>query len=255
MYNLVDLSDKKIIITGASSGIGRETAVILSKLGAQLILVARRKNELEETLGMLEEGREHCYFEKDLSKVDEIEELVKCIVEKVGPLDGLAYCAGITGDYPIKYMIPDRFDNVIKINLEGFVEMVRCVSLRKHFNIGMRIVGISSVAAFCGGKAHMAYAASKAALDSSVRCMAYELADKGICVNSVAPAMIATRMFEGFIEQNNETSEQYKNLMARQYLGIGETTDVANGIAFLLSDAAKFITGVCLPIDGGFTSV
>ncbi len=255
MYNLVDLTGKKIIVTGASSGIGRETAIVLSKLGAQVILLARRRNELESTLGMLESDNGHCFYECDLSDLETIEKLIKTIVSEVGPLDGMAYCAGFTRDYPMKFMKPEVVESVMKTNFEAFVEIVRCLAIKKNYNRGMRIVGISSVAAMHGAKAHLAYAASKAAMDGAVRCMAYELADKGICVNTVAPAMIATKMYQDTLDALADPDVYNEALLGRQYLGIGEPVDVANSIAFLLSSAAKFITGICMPIDGGFTSI
>lgn len=254
MYNLVDLTGKKIIVTGASSGIGRETAIVLSKLGAQVILLARRRNELESTLSMLEPGNGHCFYECDLSDLETIEKLIKTIVSEVGPLDGMAYCAGIGGDYPIKFMKPDRFEKIMRINLLAFVEIVRCITLKKNYNSGMRIVGISSIASMCGDKVHVAYSASKAGMDGAVRCMACELAEKGICVNTVAPAMIETQMYEDFMKERGENNQGYQKIINRQYLGIGKPNDVANGIAFLLSSAASFITGVSLPIDGGYTT-
>lgn len=254
MYQLVDLTGRRIVVTGASSGIGRETAVVLSRLGAEIILVARRKEQLEETLSLLEAGRNHSYYVADLADIDEIESLVQTIVRDGGAVDGLAYCAGISADLPIKMMKPDKFDRIMKINLYGFVEMVRCLSKKKNYNEGMRIVGVASVSAFIGGHIQMGYSASKAGMNGAMRCMASELALKGICVNTVAPAMIETQMYEAYLDTTEEDSFKHKVLLERQYLGIGKTSDVANSIAFLLSSAARFITGVCLPVDGGFTS-
>ena len=116
----------------------------------------------------------------------------------------------------------------------------------------MRIVGISSITAFRGDKAQTVYSASKAAMNGAVRCLAKELADKNICINTVAPGMIHTEMYEKYLLQYGCDSNS--KLLERQYLGIGKTDDVAAAVAFLMSPAAKFITGVCLPVDGGVTS-
>lgn len=251
MYNLVDLTDKKIVVIGASSGIGRETAILLSKLGAQLILVARRKDELIKTLDMMEKEKEHTYFEADLTILDKIDVLIGKIVEKMGALDGLVFCAGIGGNFPLKSLNPNRVDSMMRINLEAFIETVRCVTMRNRYNKGMRIVGVSSVASFSGEKAHTIYSATKAGMDGAVRCMAYELGNKGICINTVAPSIILTEMTKDYLSDDNNVLKTIN----KQYLGVGYPINVANGIAFLLSPAARFITGICMPIDGGYLSI
>ena len=254
MEPFVDFSGKTIVVTGASSGIGQDTAVLLSQLGAKVVIVARREEELNKTLSMMDANNKHFMFCQDLSIIEEIEELVNDIVRTTGPIDGIAYCAGVNGDVPIKLMNNERFENIMRVNLSAFVEMVRCFSKKKNYNKGMRIVGVSSVAAACGGHLQMAYSASKAGMNGAMRCMASELASKGICVNTVAPAMIETKMYNDYLSIVGDESDAYKALLSRQYLGIGKTRDVANGIAFLLSSAARFISGTCLAIDGGYTS-
>ena len=253
MYNLVNLTEKKIILTGASSGIGQQTAILLSHLGAKLILVARRENLLVETMKQLH-GEGHSFYVVDLNLTSDIEALVKKIVSEQGPLDGLAYIAGTGKSVPLTQFSPEKIEAVFKTNYFGFVEFVRQLSKKGRFNVGMRIVGVSSIASVCGDPAHTAYSGSKAALDGSIRCIAKELAPKGIAINSVAPAMTKTAMFEGFNKNYGNNSGSVSYLLQRQYLGIAEPIDIANSIAFLISDAARFITGTCLFVDGGYTS-
>lgn len=253
MFNLVDLTDKKIVLTGASQGIGRDTAIMLSKLGAKCLLIARNEEKLKETLSMLE-GDGHAYYCLDIDDLDNIEKCIKNIVNKNGCIDGLVYSAGITNDRPLNLFKPAIVEQVMRVNLLGFIEIVRCLTKKNRYNSGMRIVGISSTAGLLGSKAHLAYSSSKAGMNGAMKCMAVELAAKNIGVNTVAPGMIATDMYKKFLQDNGEDSAANLGLLARQYLGIGETRDVASTIAFLLSPAAKFITGICVPVDGGLTS-
>lgn len=255
MLNLIDLQGKHIVVTGASRGIGRETAILCSRLGAHITCVARTEEKLKETVSLLE-GSGHGYMQMDFEQIDKIDSAVQNLVKIYGAIDGLVYAAGIAIDYPLNLMKPVYVDRVIRVDLLGFTEMVRCVSHKKRYHEGMRIVGISSTAAFHGRKAHTAYAAAKAGMNGAMRCMAVELARKGIAVNSVAPGMIATDMYKFWLNQHSDGTESdaNKELLKRQYLGVGETKDVAAAIAFLLSPAARFITGVCLPVDGGYLS-
>ena len=250
MYNLVDFSEKKILIAGASSGIGRETALLLNRLGASVILTARREDKLREVMDQTTGDDNACYA-VDYADLDSIEGKMGEIVREQGSLDGLVYCAGIGTATPLNMFKPAKMQAVFNVNYFGFIETVRQVTKKGRFNTGMRIVGISSVAAVRGDKTKTAYSGSKAAMDSSVRCMARELADKGICINTVAPAMTATELYQQFQNQNGQTDQ---SLLRRQYLGIIQTTDVANAIAFLLSPAARMITGITLPVDGGLTT-
>ena len=254
MYPLVDLTNKRIVVAGASRGIGRETSVLLSKLGAKLVLLARSEEGLKETLVMLE-GTEHDCQPFDFSNLDGLDVLSKDIIEKHGSIDGLAYCVGITNDRPIQLIKPEELDKVLRVNLSAFVELVRCFVKKKRFNPGMRVVAVSSVSSLLGKKAHLSYSVSKAGINAAVRCMARELADKQIGVNAVLPGMINTEMYQKYLQNNGGVdSPDNQERLKRQYLGIGEPHDVANLIAFLLSPAAKFITGTCIPIDGGYTS-
>lgn len=251
MYNLVEFRNKTVVIVGASRGIGRGTALLLSKLGARLILIARSEAGLKETMSMLE-GAGHGFYTLDVGDTDSIEECAKRIVQNEGLIDGLVYCAGVAEYRPIRQFKPDVVRRVMDINFCGFVEAVRSFSKKKRFNPGMRIVVVSSSAAFIGNKAMTIYAASKAGLNGAVRCLAKELAEREICVNAVAPSFIRTEMYDD--TEKNVGADKMKAKLTRQYLGLGEVEDVASAIAFLLSGAARFITGVCLPVDGGATS-
>ena len=133
MFNLVDLTGKKIVLTGASQGIGRDTAIMLSKLGAKMILIARNEAKLQETLSMLE-GEGHQYYLLDINELGNIEACIKNIVNDVGPVDGLVYAAGINNDRPLQLFKPDVVSNVLNVNLGGFIEIIRCLTKKKNFN-------------------------------------------------------------------------------------------------------------------------
>lgn len=249
MVNVIDLTGKQILITGASSGMGKETAILCSKLGAKVIMVSRNEEKLQSVLNSLE-GDGHMYFPFDLSQVDEIEDFIKDMISKTGPIDGFVHSAGMGSTRPLKLLKPAALREVMELNFYSFIEVIRCITKRKCYNEGLSIVGISSISSKQGNQTKTAYCASKGAMNASVRCLAKELADKKIRVNTVNPALINTDIYQQFLD-NSGDSEDAKNIMARQYLGLGEPVDVANMIAFLLSDAAKFITGSSVDIDGG----
>ena len=250
MTNLIDLTGKRILVVGASSGIGKQTAITLSNVGAWLTLIARNEEGLLNTLQSLE-GEGHDYFVADISDVDTIENLVKQIVAKNGPLDGVVYSAGVGMALPLMQSKPEKVKSAFNV---GFFELMRQVSRKGRFNPGMRIVGVSSCASLRGDKSKAIYSSSKAAMDSAVRCMAKELADKGICINTVAPSMTATELYNRYLEKYGEDSKTNYELLNRQYLGIAQPQDIANAIVFLISPAARFITGITMPVDGGLST-
>lgn len=253
MSNFIDFTGKKVVIIGASSGIGRQAAIMLASLGAQLILIARREEQLRDTVTALA-GSGHGFFTADISKLNEIDFLFKNIKEKYGSIDGLVYCAGTNITLPLLQLKPEKMKATFDVNFFAFVETVRQVTRRGRFNEGMRIVAVSSNAAIRGDKAHTAYSASKAAMNAAIRCMAKELADKGICITAVAPAVTNTEIYKQYATNSGEVGGNESALMKRQYLGLIEPEDIANTIAFLLSPGARMITGITVPVDGGLST-
>ena len=251
MKNLIDFTGKHMLVVGASSGIGQTTAVTLSRLGAHVDVMARSAEGLKNTLDLLE-GEGHSSYLLDVTDFDSIAETISKAVKEGGAYDGLVYAAGVALNTPLNMMTPAKMQWVFNTNLFGFVETVRQISKKGRFHPGMRIVGVSSVASLRGDISQTAYSASKAAMDGAVRSMAGELAKKDICINTVAPSMINTRMYRDYLKNYGTESFRYEVMMNRQFLGIGEPQDVANAIAFLLSPAARMITATCLPVDGGY---
>ena len=253
MKELFDLEGKHILIVGASSGIGKQTAIVLSSLGARLTLGARTEEKLKQVLEVLC-GSDHDILVFDVTSLDEIENMVKQVVSKHGRLDGLVYAAGMSMSMPLQMFKPEKLKRLFEVNYFAFIECVRQVTKKSRYNPGMKIVGISSVASVKGDKTHLGYSASKAAMDASVRCIAKEVADKGIRINTVAPGMTATEMLSKFERNIGEDSDSMRALRERQYLGVIQPEAVADTIAFLMSSASDYITGIMLPVDGGITT-
>lgn len=244
----MDFFNKKIIVAGAG-GIGAATACKLNSLGAKIVLVDVNDDAMVNTLSLLN-GDNHSY-RCDFSDVSSIEPLIKKIIEEQGSVDGFVHCVGIGAVRPIKLSKYDFMLKVMNINFLSFVEIVRCLSLKGHFSPnGMNVVGISALGAFLGNSTKTAYCASKGAMNAAVRCLAKELASKNIRVNTVAPGVTDTPMAKA-AEEYGEGSKEHESILERQYLGVCDPSDIADAVAFLLSDMSKKITGCCLPVDGG----
>lgn len=241
------LTGRKILITGASSGIGKKTAIVLSKLGATCVLIARREDKLQETLSQLE-GNNHSYYILDLSNIETIEDKIKEICSAEGPFDGFVHSAGISEDRPLQQTKYENAHNIMLVSYYAYLELIRCLTRRGRFNAGFSIVGVSSIAAKTCRATQTAYSAAKAAMNAMMMCLALELAPKDIRINNVAPGMIATEIYEKYQEKYNYTENDMK---AIGRYGVGKPEDVAYMIAYLLSDAAKFISRTCVDICKG----
>jgi NAD(P)-dependent dehydrogenase (short-subunit alcohol dehydrogenase family) len=245
-YNPFSLEGKKILITGASSGIGQATAIECSRMGAYLVITARNQQRLTETLNQLE-GDNHIMVICDLTRHGELEDLVASIPV----LDGVVLCAGSGLTKPFLYSDSDSFNKIFNINLFSPVELLRLMVKQKKLSKYSSVVFVSSI----GGVRHVTigndiYDASKSALHSIMRSAAKELAPKQIRVNSVNPGMINTRL----IQELKVSEEQIKtNIQLYPLKRLGEPVEIAYGIIYLLSNASAWITGQALVIDGGRT--
>jgi NAD(P)-dependent dehydrogenase (short-subunit alcohol dehydrogenase family) len=255
MFDYLNMAHKHVLVTGATSGIGRATAILLSELGARVSFIGRREEKLQETLSMMT-GQGHLPLCFDLADTKSIETIIKEAVGKNGPLDGYVQCAGTNKDLPLNSVKYEKIHELMLTNFYSFFETVRVVSRKGRFNAGLSIVAVSSTAAECGVMSQTAYSASKAAINGSMRAMAVELAPKGIRVNTVLPGPTNTEMYRDYLALRSGVKdiEAVKIVAPRNYLGMNEPIDVANAIVFLLSPASKMITGVELPVDGGYTS-
>ena len=244
--NPFDLRGKRILITGASSGIGRACAVCAAKLGATIVLTGRRQEALEDTVSnCAEEG--HVAVSGDITSPAFVKELA----EKSGKIDGLVHAAGIAPMCPVGMLTSEEVESVMRTNYYSFLELMKYYSKNRFRNGKLSVVAVSSVSAESGWSGGAGYCGSKGALSASIRALAMELASKGVRVNAVCPSNIKTPLYEaGALDMNDEAS--LKDLIKKQPLGLGEPEQVAWPVCFLLSDAANFITGVNLPVDGGY---
>ena len=254
--DFIKMHGRHIFVSGASSGIGQRTAITLSELGSKVTIISRREDKLQETLSKMK-GEGHAAYAVDLSDVNSLEERISKIIAERGKADGYVHSAGTVNDMPLKLCSPERLDHIMKINFGSWFEMVRIMSKRGRYNKGMSIVGISSVSVYVGAPAHAAYGAAKAAMNGSMRSLSRELGNKGIRLNAVLPGPTDTEMYRGFLElkhgiQDNKNESGGRS--ERNYLGMNQSSDVANAVIFLLSPISEKITGVELPVDGGYMS-
>ena len=249
---LFSLSNKTILITGASSGIGRSCAVQCSKMGASLLLMGRNVDELNRTVSELQPGTKVEMIVADFSKVVDLELVIAEKILTIGKIAGFIHCAGVEKTLPLKKQSSEVFQSIFDINVFAGFELAKIISLKKYKAEKASFVFIASVAGMVGESGKTIYSASKGAVISGARSMSMELARSDIRVNSISPAMVKTPILEKMFDGIGEEATQ--NIIKKHPLGIGEPEDVANACVFLLSDAAKWITGTNLVVDGGYTA-
>ena len=241
--NPFSLHGKRIVITGAGSGIGQATAIVCANLGADVVLLDISGEQLARTMEMLPQAQSKC-FTVDLTDSEALCNLIKEICLE-SPIQGLVHCAGISSRKPLNTLKKEGFSKVMDVNFYSFVELVKQVAKKGRMSDGGKIVVMSSISSIRGFKAKTEYCVSKAAVDAFVRCMALELAPRKICVNSVMASEVLTPMAIKAKEMNLSDADFVTPL------GPSQPEEVAATIAFLLSDATRTISGTSLLIDGG----
>lgn len=248
-FNPFTLEGKTVLVTGASSGIGRQCAIDCSKMGAKVIAIGRDVERLNSVVAeMVGNGISYSF---DLTNLDGIKNLIVTIVGEHGKLDGFIHAAGIEVTNPVKLTNSEDYSSLYKANCLSAFEIVKNLCGIKTFNKGGSIVFISSISGIIARKGLSAYAASKGALVSAAHVMAAEMASREVRVNTVSPGTILTPMMQNALDALSE--EDRKKRVEGFPLGLGKTTDISNACIYLLSDASRWITGHNLIVDGGFS--
>ncbi len=245
MYNPFSLEGKNILVTGASSGIGRGICIDSSKMGATVHLTARNEERLTETLSLME-GDGHQIHQVDLCNKEDVIGLV----DNLPALDGVVLCAGIIKTMPVKNISEEAIEEIFNTNIIADIRMVSRMLKKKKLSRGASIIFISSVSTFNVKIGNSLYSATKGAVNSFAKAMALEVAKLEMRVNCIQPGFVPSNILsKGTIEEN----AFLKFYAERHPLGFGTPTDIANTCIYLLSDAARWVTGSIFTIDGGYT--
>lgn len=247
------LRNKVVIISGASSGIGMAAAISISKAGASVILMGRNQERLKQTSNLLPPNAKFYEIVHDFSDGSIPETELGKAVEALGPISGFVHSAGISNTVPVRMIDEKKFRQITDVNILSGILMSKWISKPSHFNAaGCSIVFLSSVMGIVGEAGKTLYSLSKGAILSGAKSMAIEFAPKKIRVNCICPGVVETPMTDKAVYSQSE--EARNRVVALHPLGIGHVEDIANAAVFLLSDAAKWITGIHLPVDGGYTA-
>ena len=246
MYNPFSLTGKTILVTGASSGIGRAIAIECSKMEATVILTGRNEERLQETVSQMQ-GNNHSVIVADLIQQNDLHSLI----EKTPALDGLVNCAGMIKTLPVQFIDAGSLEEIMSVNFTAPALLSAQLIKKKKFVKNSSIVFISSISGVvCVYGGNSMYSASKGAINSLMKNMALDLSSKGIRVNSVNPGIVETHIFDAGTFTSEQFEEDKKRYPLKRY---GKPEEVAYAVIYLLSDASSWVTGSSLIIDGGFT--
>lgn len=243
------LKDRIYLVTGASSGIGKATSVLLSECGARVVINGRDEDRLNETLAQLS-GTGHLAFAAPLETADQTNDWLKSVLDASGRLDGVFHCAGIELIRPARMIKQSQLNDVFGSSLFAAFGIARALSSKNAMVDGGSLVFMSSVAGSAGQVGMAAYSAAKAAIDGMVRSLACEMSAKKIRVNSIAAGAVHTAMHHRLTKGgSDDTIMIYEQ---SHLLGFGEPQDIANAALYLLSPASRWVTGTTMVVDGGY---
>ena len=249
--NPFSLSGNKIVITGASSGIGRQCAVTANALGAFVILIGRSDERLHETSSLLM-NKDYLLLATDITAYEQTATALERLLQNQ-KIDGIIHAAGISTTLPLRNITPEKLQPFFETNVFAAINITKLLTKAKFANPeGMSIVFIASVMGIVGELGKTTYSLTKGALVAGAKSLALELANKKIRVNCVLPGVVETPMSASAVYAQDATA--YDKIKSYHPIGLGKPEDVANASAFLLSDAARWITGTSLIVDGGYTA-
>lgn len=245
------LKGKIAIVTGAGSGIGRSIAIQLAEAGAIVAVVDINQELSMETVEQLKKinNCEHISIQTDISISSEVSSMVEKVVNSFKRIDILVNNAGIRYVISLKEITEEQWNRTIAINLTGTFFCCKYVGEKMVNQKSGRIINISSITGSSGFPNRSAYCASKGGIDALTRALAVELAPYNILVNSIAPSFISTPMIEHYFKEPKMVNFIKNNVLLKRH---GEPLEIANAVLFLSSDKSNYITGITLPVDGGF---
>lgn len=249
----IDFNGNSVVVTGATSGIGEAIAVELNKYNAYTILVGRDKEKLGKVSQKFKKNTYHL-LRLDLAQLEGFREEIKTISKAVGPIYGLCHAAGVVETRPLTSFNADSFTGMMNVNCTAGIELAKNICRRDvMMREGGSLVFISSIYAHVGMAGQIGYSATKGAIVSSVKALATELARRNVRINSISPGMVMTPMVADAMSKIPK--ENVEKLKAAHPLGIGTPEDVARAVVFLLAPQNRWITGIDLVIDGGYTAI
>ena len=246
------ISDKVAIITGAASGIGRTTAILFAKEGGKVVIADQNEASGDETVDLIRtDGGQAIFTRVNVTSATDIQGMVKTTIDTYGKLNILVNNAGIAIRLPVVDLPEEDWDRSIDVNLKGIYLGSKYAIPEMIKNDGGAIVNIASIYGLVGGRTRAAYAASKGGVVNLTRSIALDYALYKIRVNCICPGFVNTPLLKNILK----TQEEYQALADLHPIGrLGEMLEIAHGVLYLASDESSFVTGIALPIDGGYTA-